>query len=137
MNVYKRLLVCEAMLARLDEALARADEELAHSNTLEERIQIRLTALEAEQQRIEQKLTDLKADLPTNSASAPAIKEPTRASPAFAAGSVLRELKAAQDQLMRSLEFHRPSAEVITVNFARKHNTMRPNLSAQEACGAA
>ena len=116
MNVYKRLLVCEAMLARLDEALARADEELAHSNTLEEHIQIRLTDLEAEQQRIEQKLTDLKADLPTNSASAPAIKEATRASPAFDAGSVLRELKAAQEQLMRSLQFHRPSAEVITVN---------------------
>ena len=137
MNLCKRLLVCEAMLARLDEALARADEELAHSNTLEERIQIRLTDLEAEQQRIEQKLTDLKADLPTDSASATAIKEPTRASHAFDAGSVLRELKAAQEQLMRSLEFHRPSAEVITVNFARKHNTKRPNLSAHEAYGVA
>jgi hypothetical protein len=34
--------------------------------------------------------------------------------------TVLRELKAAQEQLIRSLEFHRPSADVIAVNFVRK-----------------
>jgi len=115
MNLVKRLLVCESMLARLDDALARADEELASANTLEDHIQKRLTDLVAEQKRVEQQLADLKPiDLPTTG-----INEPTRTPHAFDAGSVLRELRVAQEQLVRSLRFHRPSAEVITVNFDR------------------
>jgi len=51
--------------------------------------------------------------------------------------TVLRELKAAQEQLIRSLEFHRPSADVIAVNFVRKQKNERQNPPAHQECGAA
>ena len=137
MNLCKRLLVCEAMLARLEDALAHADEELAHATIVEEHIERRLGDLQAEQERLERKLMELKAETPSNVPPAKVFKEPTRALHDVQPLTVLRELKAAQEQLIRSLEVHRPSAEVITVNFVRKRKIERQNVPAHEECGAA
>ena len=118
MNLEKRLLVCQSMLARLDAALASADEELASASTVEAQIGGRLAHLIADQERLIRKLrsvnSGLEGDAPeTRQEPSPAIPPET----SFA--DTLRKLKAAQEHLMACIDFHRPSAEVIRVDFER------------------
>lgn len=56
MNLDKKLLVCEAMLARLDAAMASAEAEAMHSSELEDYLRRLLENLEAEQAQIDQNI---------------------------------------------------------------------------------
>ena len=56
MNLDKKLLVCEAMLARLDEAMASAEAEAVRSSALEDYLRCLLENLEAEQAQIDQNI---------------------------------------------------------------------------------
>ena len=56
MNLEQKLLVCEAMLARLDAAMTSAEAEVMHSSALEEHLRRLLDNLEAEQARLDQNI---------------------------------------------------------------------------------
>ena len=56
MNIGQKLLVCEAMLARLDAAMASAEAEVMHSSALEGHLRRLLDNLEAEQARLDRNI---------------------------------------------------------------------------------
>jgi hypothetical protein len=56
MNLDKKLLVCESMLARLDAAMASAEAEVVHSGALEDYLRRLLKNLEAEQAELDHNL---------------------------------------------------------------------------------
>jgi hypothetical protein len=56
MNLHQRLLVCEAMLARLDVALARADAEMACAAAAERHMDSLVTRLRREHERTHAKI---------------------------------------------------------------------------------
>jgi hypothetical protein len=56
MNIEQKLLVCEAMLARLDAAMTSAEVEVTQSSALEDHLRRLLANLEAEQARIDQNI---------------------------------------------------------------------------------
>jgi hypothetical protein len=62
MNLDQKLLVCEAMLARLDEACASAEAEVKHADALEQHIRRLLAHLEAEQSRLDEKIREVAAE---------------------------------------------------------------------------
>jgi hypothetical protein len=66
MNLEQKLLVCEAMLARLDAAMASAEAEVMHSSALEGHLRRLLDNLQAEQARLDQ---DIKAVAMTQESS--------------------------------------------------------------------
>jgi hypothetical protein len=62
MNLDQKLLVCEAMLARLDAACASAEAEVQHAGALAQHIRRLLAHLEAEQSRLDRKIREVAAD---------------------------------------------------------------------------
>src|SRR5688572_3434805 len=62
MNLDRKLLVCEAMLARLDAACASAEAEVKHAGALERHIRNLLAHLEAEQSRLDEKIREVAAE---------------------------------------------------------------------------
>ena len=62
MNLDQKLLVCEAMLARLDEACASAEAEVKHADALEQHIRGLLANLEAEQARLDRKIREVASE---------------------------------------------------------------------------
>lgn len=128
MNLEKRLLVCESMLARLDAALAHADEELASASIVEAQIGGRLADLIADQERLIQKLRSVNSGLEGDPARE--WQEPFPAFPQETSfGETLLKLRAAQETLMRAIDRNRPSGRVIRVDFERgKRYTARTSV---------
>jgi hypothetical protein len=56
MNLDKKLLVCESMLARLDAAMASAEAEVGYSSALEDYLRRLLENLDAEQARLDRNI---------------------------------------------------------------------------------
>jgi hypothetical protein len=61
MNLDQKLLVCEAMLARLDAACASAEAEVKHAGALEQHFGRLLAHLDAEQSRLDEKIREVAA----------------------------------------------------------------------------
>jgi len=74
MNLDQKLLVCEAMLARLDDACASAEAEVKHADALEQHMRGLLAHLEAEQSRLDEKIREVAAE--QDGAGAPEQDEP-------------------------------------------------------------
>ena len=62
MNLDQKLLVCEAMVARLDAACASAEAEVKHAGALEQHIRGLLAHLDAEQSRLDERIREVAAE---------------------------------------------------------------------------
>ena len=74
MNLDQKLLVCEAMLARLDAACASAEAEVKHADALGQHIRRLLGNLEAEQARLDEKIREVTSE--QNGFNSPRQDEP-------------------------------------------------------------
>jgi hypothetical protein len=95
MNLDQKLLVCEAMLARLDAACASAEAEVKYAGALEEHIRGLLANLDAEQARLDQKIREVVAEQ-----DSPDLRNLEEQRPLPNMEQLMARLRAVQDRLM-------------------------------------
>jgi hypothetical protein len=119
MNLDKKLLVCESMLARLDMALESAEAEVECSEALKDRVRSLLAHLKAEQERLDKELRKLtptpsRRQEPVDIASVANENFPGRTAAAF----LLLRLHAVQERLTKFIAGPNLPTAVTAVNWA-------------------